>query len=271
MQKCVYNKCNMTIGLCYNTKVPLSAVGEIEGLLKKREAEVSVFSDFNEIEGVDRLLVLGGDGTVLRAAKKAAEKSIPLVGVNYGTVGFLTEFERDEGLQAVELVLRGETFSNRTMLDISLNGDHTFCLNECVLLHEVSKDVGPKLTKITAEIEGCGAGEFLSDGLIVSTPTGSTAYSLSAGGCILTPDCFSFLLTPVSAFSMRSRPVAYSDNRTLKISVQTSSNMLLYGDGKFLGSVGSKDELVVSRAERFVRFLTREISSYFGRLTSKLK
>lgn len=261
----------MKIGVYYNTKqVERSTAEALAQSLRREGADAAPFSRLPLQEAINRLLVLGGDGTMLHAAKYAAEIGIPLLGINYGTLGFLTEFERGEESEAVRLAVHGETVCSRSMLEVTLNGVRTVCLNECAVLHAVSAEEGPKVTRICAEIEGLGRGEFLADGLIVATPTGSTAYSLSAGGCILSPDCPSFLLTPVCAVSVRSRPIAFSDERPLTFSLLRESHMLVYGDGIFLGTFGTEDELTVRKAPVCARFLTRNHSAYFGRLTSKL-
>ncbi len=271
MQKYMYNMVCMKVGIYYNAAQAEPSDSErLARILTDRGCEVQLFDDTEAVCSVDRLVVLGGDGTVLRAAKRAAELRIPLVGVNYGRLGFLTEFERGETEAAAKLVLDGNAaLIRRSMLEVDLNGRRTYCLNELALLRGVSEERDNRVARISAVIDGGSAGDFYADGLIVATPTGSTAYSLSAGGNIMTPECATFLLTPICAFSMRSRPIAYSDDSDLLLRLE-GDRMIAYGDGVSLGTVGRDDVLTVRKAERSALFLTRDRHSFFRRLTQKL-
>ena len=110
----------------------------------------------------------------------------------------------------------------------------------------------------------------MADGLIVATPTGSTAYSLSAGGSILTPDCAAFLLTPVCSFSMKARPTVFPDTGELGFTLAEHDALMAYGDGEFLGSVTASTVLSVKRSCRTAKFLTRDPKGFFLKLTEKL-
>ena len=262
----------MKVGIFYNAQqVEFAVAKKLANLLQEKEAQPMLFTSLEEISGIDRLIVLGGDGTLLRAARYASDAGIPLVGVNFGRLGFLTEFEREEAEQAVSLVLDDtcETL-HRSMLEVNLNGMRTQCLNELSMLRPINEAGDIKVVRISIAIDGSSAGEIAADGLIVTTPTGSTAYSLSAGGCIMTPDCESFLLTPVCAFSMRSRPIACSDRSTISFTVEKDASLMLFGDGIFLGSVGADDSLTVRKSERFATFLTRDKRGFFRRVTTKI-
>ncbi len=259
----------MQIGIYHNVAEDV-AEGYVRQL-KARGAQVKVFSREEEICGCDRLVVLGGDGTMLRAAKRAAECKIPLVGVNYGRLGFLTEFERGETEELASLVLSKDCpHIRRSMLEISLNGTSCLCLNELALLREISPVRANRVESISVRMNGSNAGDFVADGLIVATPTGSTAYSLSAGGSIATPDCNIFLLTPVCAFSLKSRPIVYPDSAELTFGISEGDFLMVYGDGVFLGKAGSGDKLTVKKAARSADFLTRDRQGFFERLTKKI-
>ena len=133
----------------------------------------------------------------------------------------------------------------------------------------VASGVNSKIARITVYIDGSSAGDFAADGMIVSTPTGSTAYSLSAGGSILCPECSCFLLTPLCAFSLRSRPIVYSDASVLSFRLPQDQPMVIYGDGKYLGNANGK-ELTVRRSARAVTFLCKRENDFFRRLSEKL-
>lgn len=260
----------MKICICYNrTQVPEEVCSELQNAVAAAGHAVIVRPEYNG-EEADRIIVLGGDGTVLRAARAASVKRIPLVGVNYGRLGFLTEFERGECTKAVRLALEEKPeILERAMLEIVLNGKSAHCLNELALMRTVAPDRDSNVVKISVTIDGSHAGDFSADGLIVATPTGSTAYSLSAGGSIMTPECETFLLTPVCAFSMRSRPIAYPDKSVLRFCLP-QTKLLLYGDGVFLGEAGEGDELCVKKSRQKALFLTRNKADYFHKLTQKI-
>lgn len=230
-----------------------------------------VFAEVEQTEGCDRIVVLGGDGTILRAARFASEWNIPLVGVNFGKLGFLAEFEREEIEDAAKLITDINCpVMERSMLEVNLNGKLAYCLNELSILRETSAGASGRTTKISVMIDGSRAGDFNADGLIISTPTGSTAYSLSAGGSIMTPDCDTFQLTPVCAFSLKSRPIAYPDRCELRIVLPEERKLVLHGDGIFLGELTQSDDLTVRKASRKATFLTRNKGEYFRRLTQKI-
>ena len=260
----------MKLGIFYNeSQTDYENAARLARIFDARGAVASVFSEASKIEGVDRLLVLGGDGTVLRAAKKASALGIPLVGVNYGNLGFLAEFERGEEEKAAELMLSDCAIVRRSMLEVELDGKKSYCLNELSLLHPVGKNRPNGVAKISVEIDGSRAGDFVADGLIVATPTGSTAYSLSAGGCVMTPDSQTFMLTPVCAFSLRSRPIVFPDSCTLTLAF-TGDTLMLYGDGDYLGQIDGTHTLTVKKADRAALLLTADPSGYFRRLTQKI-
>ncbi len=260
----------MKFGIFYNTKqTDETNALRLAKMIEKRAGEAIVFSEIEKIGGVDRLIVLGGDGTVLRAAKRASELNIPLVGVNYGNVGFLTEFERGEEEKAVELAFCDCPVLNRSMLEVALDGKKFCCLNELALLRPVNEQTKSRVAKISVAIDGSSAGDFSLDGMIVATPTGSTAYSLSAGGCLMTPDSSAFLLTPVCSFSLRARPIVYPDHCTLTFSF-SQEPLFLYGDGDFLGQANASNQLTVKKSDRSARFLTQDPNGYFRRLTEKI-
>ncbi len=260
----------MTVGIYYHEqKVPEKEVKALEALLSAAGAFVRAFSVAEEIADVDRLVVLGGDGAMLRAARRASEIGIPIVGVNYGTIGFLTEFERGEEALAAALVLDencGRT--ERTMLEADLCGTVRHCLNEVAFMRRIAPGIKDGVIRIAVEIDGLPAGEFTADGLILATPTGSTAYSLSAGGSILTPECGAFLLTPVNAFSLRSRPIVLSDRSALTFSFPDGA--IAHADGEFLGELGFGGAVTVKKSLRHATFLAKEKQDFFRHLTEKI-
>ena len=243
---------------------------ELFRLLRERGVEYATYYSVEEIGQTDVLIVLGGDGTILKTAIEAGRQGVLLLGINAGNLGFLTEFEADEAKSAVDLLCnRRYVTEKRSVLEITVSGKKYYALNEATFHRHYDEAADNNVVAVTAEIDGKRVDKIVGDGIIVSTPTGSTAYSLSAGGSIMTPDCATFQLTPVCAFSMRSRPIAYSDRSELGFSLPQGA-LVLYGDGIYLGEAGASDRLIVRKSERSATFLTRGLSEYFRRLTQKI-
>lgn len=200
-----------------------------------REHGWETFVDWknNREEKVDFVLSLGGDGTVLEAAREAAPYSIPVLGVNYGRLGFLCEVERGEIYPALKKVLREEySVEERLMMTASLTrADEKYeftVLNDVVFLRE-SKDA---LVTLQVKLSGEPIASPPSDGLIIATPTGSTAYSLSAGGPVMSPDVHAILITPLAAHALSSRPMVVSHNEKIDIILTRGHECRVIFDGK---------------------------------------
>ncbi len=262
----------MKVGITYSDLQVDRADGAVYAEeIRRAGGEAVVFCMDEPFPEVDRLVVLGGDGAVLHAAMRASERGIPLFAVNYGHIGFLTEFERGEVQSVVSLALceRPDTIP-RSLLEVDLGGAKRLCLNELSLLHPVSEGQDIRTGKLCVKMDGSYAGDLTADGVIVATPTGSTAYSLSAGGSIVTPDCPAFLLTPVNAFSLKSRPIVYPDSSELSFSTAGDETFLAYGDGHFLGTFSKENTLTVKKSQKKVIFLTQSRHEFFRRLTRKI-
>ena len=174
--------------------------------------EGEVFS--HEKINCDLMFTLGGDGTILRIAKHCAQKDIPILGINIGTVGFLTEIEPNEIDSAVENIIKNEyTLENRSMISYYDGEKEYFALNDIVL----NKEFNSKLMLLDLYINGEIVDRYYCDGFIVSTPTGSTAYSLSAGGAIISPRAKAFALTPINSHSLHSRPIVVNDDEIVSL------------------------------------------------------
>ncbi|MCD8201127.1 MAG: NAD(+)/NADH kinase [Clostridia bacterium] len=225
-----------------------------------------------DLSGIGMLMVLGGDGTILTLATACAVRDIPIMGINYGHTGFLAEFDRTHVEDALKMLSNGDyDVDSRSMLDISFKGRHFLALNDIVLQRSTNGNEFVNTIDITAEIDGTLVDRFTADGLIVSTPTGSTGYSLSAGGSILTPGINAFMLTPICAHSLHSRPVVFSDKSVLKLyGEDTHTAINLVADGKILENTRGVDEITVTKSESFVRFITPRGSSFFEKLLFKL-
>ncbi|MDE5547415.1 MAG: NAD(+)/NADH kinase, partial [Clostridia bacterium] len=160
----------MKIGIYYNS---MQTSREVATGLAARISALGgspfVFAEVEQTEGCDRIVVLGGDGTILHAARFASEWNIPLVGVNFGKLGFLAEFEREEIESAAKLITDHNCpVMERSMLEVNLNGKLSYCLNELSILRETSAGASGRTTKISVTIDGSRAGDFNADGLIIS-------------------------------------------------------------------------------------------------------
>lgn len=187
-----------------------------------------------ELPGADLIICFGGDGTILHMSKTATRAGIPILGVNIGTMGFMAELENTELEQLRRLATGDYTIDRRMMLDVTVFRDrdiifHDICLNDVV----VTKGAVARIVHLAVECDGVEAMECGGDGVIVATPTGSTAYSLSAGGPIVEPAAHSILVTPICAHDVGSRCMVTSDQRiiTVKLTRNARRNAYLSVDG----------------------------------------
>ncbi|MBO5411956.1 MAG: NAD(+)/NADH kinase [Clostridia bacterium] len=247
---------------------------EIQNFLKAEGYETLTFSTPQEIDGVDVVLVLGGDGAILHSAIPAAKKNVKLIGINYGNLGFLTEYEKSEKERVLELLtaLKDGTcrIVKRSLLQLEIGNKIFYALNEISIQRDYSlySSIATQMlqVKITAKE---GADLISGDGVLISTPTGSTAYSLSAGGAILTPEVPVFMLTPICAFSMRARPIVFSDTDEFTIEI-VKGNAMILADGRTLAALPEKGVIRVKKAPFTADFPTKENADFFARVRNKL-
>lgn len=183
-------------------------------------AEVLIDSGGAEIapQPCDAIIVLGGDGTMIRAARQYADREVPVLGVNMGTVGFLSNIRADELEQYLDRFLSGDfSLEERMLQEISLTqGDTAIC--KLLSLNEVSiKSKGARLITLDVKVEGHRHGVYRGDGLIVATPSGSTAYSLSCGGPIVDPGLDAFVLTPITSYLLNKRPLVIAAEKQIDV------------------------------------------------------
>src|SRR5271166_1440436 len=221
----------------------------------------------------DFALVLGGDGTLLSAARAVAHEGVPILAVNLGSLGFLTEVPLSEMYSTLEAVDAGECPSEeRAVLDCSLVRDgqclaHHFALNDAV----VNRSAISRLVFFDLLIDGVFVFNYKADGVIIATPTGSTAYSLAAGGPVLMPSVTSFVVTPVCPHSLTHRPLVVTDRAQIELRVKTDGEeAFLSIDGQVGVPVKHGDRVLCHRASHTVRLL-RMKKTFFDVLRNKLK
>lgn len=230
-----------------------------------------------EPEGVDSVVVLGGDGTLLHAARKLAPRGIPLLGVNLGRLGFLTEVEAGDLQMAVDKLLAGAyTIEERMLLETFVQergndreGARFLAVNDVV----VSRATFARMVHLAVFVDAICVGTFLADGLIVATPTGSTAYSLSAGGPIVHPQLETILLTPICPHSLAARSILTLPDQEVRIEAATvrEDGVLVTIDGQDGVRLSASQSVVVRRAPVRARFVKLRGRSFYEVLRNRLK
>ena len=231
------------------------------------ESEIIENDDFS----ADFVVCMGGDGTFLNVAARVREKQIPIIGFNTGRLGFLASFSPENIEETVSDICKGNfNVHNHTVLHATTKGQKLgnipFALNEVAILkHDVSS-----MISIHTSIDGEYLTTYMADGLIIGTPTGSTAYSLSVGGPIVVPEGNIITLTPVAPHSLNMRPIVLTDNSEVELTVQSRSGSFLVAiDGR---SQSYPDNVVISikKADYVVKVVTKRGQSFFSTLRRKM-
>lgn len=240
--------------------VEIFSNAKTEELLKREKAEL------------DALVVLGGDGTFLGAARMATANSIPLLGVNLGSLGFITEVSFGDMESALERVADGDfIIEERMMLDLTVQNSagtrNRVALNDIVL----NRRSMAKMIELSIAINGQYVTRYRADGLIAATPTGSTAYALSSGGPILLPHMNAILICPICPHTLTNRPLVIPADSVVEISVlDTDNEILATVDGQTSLEVSHHDSLTLKRSEKVTRFIKVPDHTHFDILRSKL-
>jgi NAD+ kinase len=215
------------------------------------------------------MLAIGGDGTVLEAARRAVSLDIPVLGFNLGTIGFLAEVATDEVEAVVEAISRGRlTERSRMTVAARLGDGRTMAgLNDVV----VEKIHSQRLVFLTVTIDGEEFLTYRADGLVTATPTGSTAYSFSAGGPLVDPQLRALLFTPVAAHSLFNRTVVLPESSRLTITVTSDRPVRVSVDGVEFGYLAEKDSVEITRGDRDARFLTIDDPSFPSTVKAKFR
>ncbi|RLD64596.1 MAG: NAD kinase [Bacteroidetes bacterium] len=230
-----------------------------------------VFNSHNDINDVDFMFSIGGDGTFLETISLVRNKNIPIVGINTGRLGFLSDISKDEISTAVDNFLENKyTIEKRALLQLNTTNqqfkEFNYALNE-VTIHK--KDTSSLIT-IHVYINNEYLNSYWADGLVISTPTGSTAYSMSLGGPIVVPNSQNFIITPIASHNLTVRPIVIHDSNVLKIKVEGRSKKFLVSlDSKSL-LVDSDVELTIKKAQFSINILKFKNKTFFTTLRNKL-
>lgn len=271
-----------------NKKGVQDLVEQITRWLEERDCEVMIKDDTANAVGLSRLgvpqeqlfeeaqcvIVFGGDGTMLWTARKVAKANTPIIGINLGHLGFLTEIDVPEALADLGKILDGQYFvEERMMLEASVYREgimveNSVSLNDAV----ISKGAIARLIHLETYVNDNLVNKYHADGLIIASPTGSTAYSLSAGGPLVSPDHDLLLLTPICPHSLWARPVVIAPEDVIKVALLSDGGAVtLTMDGQYVFSLRQNDEIVVRRAPWKAKFLRIIGRNFFEVLRKKLK
>lgn len=263
----------MKIGIFYqeNNTDSVRTIRRLKRLLieAKHECE-EITSDQPLNDKIKLIVVFGGDGSVLSAVKVSKGK-IPIVAVNTGTVGFLTSFEKDELDELVKAIKNDSlVFSKRKLLSVKCGKNEYYALNDAVIVKDNSCDKRSCCVKLNLSIDGNSVYKYSADGLILSTSTGSTAYALSAGGPIVTPNLEAVTVAPVCAHSLQARPIVFAPTSVAEVSVSDASpKCALYIDGALEGSLSCGESVSVSISSKTVK-ICENFNNFFDKLSKKI-
>ncbi len=226
-----------------------------------------ITSDLEDMD-VDMVVAVGGDGTVLRTQGIINQKKIPLFGINMGAVGFLTEIDPAETFTALEQVLAGKYFvDKRTQLRVWHNKELHKALNEVVIMTQKPA----KMLHIEISVDDEVVEELRADGLIIATPSGSTAYSMSAGGPIVDPRVGAFIIVPICPFKLGARPTVVPNDSVIKVKfLREGKKAVAVIDGQFEEEINYMDEFIFKKAENYAYFV-RLSKNFYRRVREKLQ
>lgn len=244
----------------------------VEPLIKRlTQCDCPLLPDGEAAPGISAMVSLGGDGTLLRAAQYAIRWDMPLMGVNLGRVGFLTEVEQEGLNEAIALLARGDYFlEDRMLLSIRVDGGPPMlALNDAV----VSRGGYARLIAMDAYISNDLIGRYIADGVVVASPTGSTGYSLSAGGPIVSPDVECMVISPICAHTLQHRPVVVSGKESVYLRLdcgREGQGIQLTVDGQEAASLFGQEEIEIQKAEKALRLIRFAQPHFFSLVRKKL-
>ncbi|MCG2828847.1 NAD(+) kinase [Methanothermobacter sp. K4] len=272
----------MRIGIIARFDVPeaVELAGKVASFLLNRGVELSVDlkiteelpelreygKDIRDME-VDMILTIGGDGTILRTQSLIEGKEIPILGINMGTVGFLTEVDPENVFSALEDVLIGNyAVERRTLLSVYHNGELPSALNEVVMMTRKPA----KMLHIEISVDDEVVEELRADGIIIATPSGSTAYSMSAGGPIVDPRVEAFLIVPICPFKLSARPLVVSNKSVIRVKLlRKGKKAIAVIDGQYEEEINYMEEVVFKKSDHCAHFV-RLSKDFYRKVREKL-
>lgn len=245
----------------------------IEPFFVKEEREYLGYSNYGileeNIEKINFIIALGGDGTILRTVKILKGAEIPTIGINLGSLGFLTTFSKEERIKAIEAYLKKELIIEKRMLiKVNFKNEEIFVLNDVV----INMGSSLRMIEVNLYVDNELINKFNGDGVIVATPTGSTAYSLASGGPIVHPSSEVFIITPIAPHLLSSRPLILPGNLKLKLLLgkkNPPANLVL--DGQRVFSLDLEEEVLLEKAKNYFLLVNKKERTFFDILKRKLK
>ncbi len=239
--------------------------------IDRLDCEYEVYEDYSVFSTIDYVVVIGGDGTLLGIAAKCAEYDIPILAINLGTLGYLANVEKDEIFVALEKFMKKDfKLDKRTMIEAIVESDETKTTNIALNDFVITKGLLSKIVCLDIYVNGDKLGLFRGDGLIISTPTGSTAYNLSAGGPILIPRSKAVAITPICS-QTPFFPIVLSDYNEIQIEVtyRSATDVALSCDGAVVNYLQNYDRITIRNSEREVSLVKVFPKSHFDIFSKK--
>ena len=254
------------------TKRGINLIGKPHTENKIYDIQAAEVEEFKN--NADLIVVLGGDGTMISTARLTGDREILVLGINYGSLGYLTEFRIEEMFPALEMILDGNyELDRRVMLDVEhMRGAETLAAGRVLNDVVINKAVLARIIQIEVDLDNLFVNSFRADGLIVATPTGSTAYSLSAGGPIIYPSMNAIVLTPICPFTLTNRPIVVPDTAKINLRLKNESDgVVLTLDGQIGYAVQTDDCIAIRKSATTFNLVQPPNRNYFDVLRNKLK
>lgn len=241
--------------------------GKVQGEVFAAAEKCGVAAEKYSADGQYSFIVsVGGDGTILRIAKDCAKKGVPILGVNMGSVGFLTEIHPSEIEAALKKLLSRDYFlERRALIDATCGDEHFYALNDVVV-----KSSNGRMISLDVRVAGEVLDKFKCDGYIACTPTGSTAYSLSAGGSVIGPNTPVIALTPINPHTLRTRPIVVGSFENIELKNNGQGDADIFVDGEHIGGLECGKTIAVTGWDMSALFVRFSKTSFYSRVLSKL-
>lgn len=241
--------------------------GIVDALTNCGEFDVDICASCDDIaDDCERVLVFGGDGTMLDVVGKVVDRQIPVLGVNLGNLGFLTEFEKSADIDQIIDALKNGKIASRTLICTAVEDSQCRkSLNEVVVKSENSHPISLDLY-----VDGHYVDTYRSDGAIVSSSTGSTAYALSAGGPVLAPDVDAFVILPICAHSLHSRPLVVNSASVIRFTLKGTDSASVCIDGAYERRIQAGENIYILRADKNAKFVTVTDDGFYKKLFQKM-
>lgn len=223
------------------------------------------YVEIDKFKDINVAIIIGGDGTILSASKNYINTDIPILGINHGNVGFLTELEKDD-MQGLDNIINGNfSLEKRPIIKVEHLGNTYYSINEA----SIHRGNSPKMLDIDIIIEDVPMNQFRADGLLVATSSGSTAYSLSAGGPIMDPLVNAFVVTPVCPHNIYIKSVVVSAETEIKIKLNNSEQCTFSVDGNFISQIKGNHEITIKKGG-YINTIRRDKNSFYKKLKKKI-